>query len=598
MASTSNTLIGGLVSYAITVAGDPIPGAAQVLSVYIETQVNRISTAKIVLSDGRADKGEFKASSSDSFVPGAAVTISAGYDSRNALLFQGIITRQSIRIDGLVGSTLEVECRDAAIKMIVGRKCLTFSQQSDSDVISSIIGTYGLSDSVTPTNTVWPEQVQYYVTDWDFILSRAEINGMIITSLNGKVSVFAPDADTTSVYTGGFGSGLMEFNADLDAITQLSSATATAWDYQNQEVNTGQASNSYAGPGNLSSSTLAKVAGLENYSMQTSAPFQSVDLSNWAKAQLIKSAYSKIQGEAKFMGTNAINPGNYITLQGLGDRFSGNHIVSTVKHDISKGNWTTSVAIGLSPLWFIEEPDVMAPSASGLLPGARGLFNGTVLKIFDDPVNQFRILVKVPLFDANGAGIWARLANFYSTSNAGAFFMPEVGDEVVLGFLNEDPRSPVILGSMYSSSKLSPYKGLTPNEKNSMKAIVSKTGIAIKFDDENKVLTIVTPDNNTLILSDKDKKITLQDNNQNSVILSADGIALKSPKDISINADGKVNITGAQGVTVAASAGDVSITGININETADSQYSAKGAETATINSGMELTLKSAMIMIN
>lgn len=398
MANTSNTPIGGLVSYAITVAGNAIPSTAQVLSVYIETQVNRISTARIVITDGRADKGEFSTSSSAIFVPGASVAISAGYDSKNTLLFKGIITRQSIRIDGLVGSTLEVECRDAAIKMIVGRKCLTFSQQSDSDIITSIIGTYGLSASVTATNTVWPEQVQYYVTDWDFILSRAEINGMIVTTLNGNIAVFAPDANTASVYTSGFGSGLIEFNADLDAITQLSSATATAWDYQNQEVNTGQASNSYAGPGNLSSSTLAKVVGLENYQLQTSAPFQSTDLTNWAKAQLAKSAYSKIQGEAKFMGTNAINPGNYITLQGLGDRFSGDHIVSTVRHDISKGNWTTRASIGLSPMWFIEEPDVMAPSASGLLPGARGLFNGTVVKIFDDPLNQFRILVNVPLF--------------------------------------------------------------------------------------------------------------------------------------------------------------------------------------------------------
>ncbi|MCW3071451.1 MAG: vgrG, partial [Bacteroidetes bacterium] len=287
-----------------------------------------------------------------------------------------------------------------------------------------------------------------------------------------------------------------------------------------------------------------------------------------------------------------------ITLSGLGDRFNGDHLVSGVVHDLSDGNWTTEVTVGLSPVWFTEEPDVMSPPASGLLPGARGLFNGTVKKMFEDPDSQYRILVNVPLFDPAGAGLWARLSNFYSTSGAGAFFMPEVGDEVVLGFLNEDPRYPVILGSMYSSSTLIPFAGLDPNEKNTQKAIVSKSGMILKFDDDLIEFSITTPASNTIIISDHDKKITISDQNNNTIVMSENGIAISSPKDISIAADGKLSLTGTQGVTIGASGGDVATSGINIKETADSQYSAEGGEIAKINSGMELTLKSAMIMIN
>ena len=72
---------------------------------------------------------------------------------------------------------------------------------------------------------------------------------------------------------------------------------------------------------------------------------------------------------------------------------------------MSQGNWISEVSLGLSPFWFTEQPDVMSPPASGLLPGARGLFNGTVKKMFDDPDSQYRILVDIPLFDTNGAGI-------------------------------------------------------------------------------------------------------------------------------------------------------------------------------------------------
>ena len=60
--------------------------------------------------------------------------------------------------------------------------------KKDSDIISSIIGNYsGLTSDVSATTTVWPEQVQYYVTDWDYILTLAETNGLIITTINGNI---------------------------------------------------------------------------------------------------------------------------------------------------------------------------------------------------------------------------------------------------------------------------------------------------------------------------------------------------------------------------------------------------------------------------
>lgn len=597
--ATNNNNIGDIASFVVKVGGNAIPDPLSILSVKIEKKINRISSATIVVVDGQADTGKFDASSSSTFLPGSDVTIEAGYDNKNEVIFKGIITRQSIRIDQIVGSALEVECRDASIKMVVGRKSLTFSQKKDSDIISSILGTYSdLTSEVTSTTTTWPEQIQYYVTDWDFILARAEANGLIVTTLNGKVSVVKPDASTQSVFTVGYGNGLLEFNADLNALSQFSAVKASTWDYKTQTVSSGQAQNNLAGPGNLSSKKLSEVVGLSDFQLQTSAPLESADLTNWSKAQLIKSEYSKIQGEAKFLGTSAVDPAKYITLKGLGDRFNGDHLISGVVHDLSEGNWITEVTIGLSLAWFTEEPDLMAPPAAGLLPGARGLFNGTVKKIYDDPDSQFRILVNVPLFDQNGEGIWARLSNFYSTNGAGVFFLPEVGDEVILGFLNEDPRYPIILGSVYSSSKLKPYKDCTPNQKNSIKAIVSKSLITVEFDDDQKIFTIATPGNNSVMLSDKDTKIVIKDKTGNTVTMSDSGIDLKSPKNISINADQNVTISGAKGVKIQASGGDVEVSGINIKETADSQYSAEGSQIAKINSGAELTLKSAMIMIN
>ncbi|GAB2808469.1 type VI secretion system tip protein VgrG [Ferruginibacter profundus] len=589
---------GGVATFIVKVDQSPISDTISVYAIQVEKMVNRVARAKIVILDGDPATGKFEASSSATFLPGAKISIEAGYDNKNKVIFSGIITGQSLRVDMNVRSMLEVECRDEAIKMIVDRKSLTYSKKKDSEIISSIISTYaGLSASVSDTGTVWPEQVQYYVTDWDYILSLAEANGLIVTTLNGKVSVTKPDADTSPVLLVNYGSELMEFNADLNAINQLGSVKASTWDFKNQQIISGQATTSVTGPGNLSTKKLSVALGLPDYPLQSTAPIGSGDLTTWSKAQLVKSEYSKITGEAKFQGTALVEPAKYITLGGLGTRFNGDYLVSGVIQNIADGNWLTDVTLGLSPNWFTQQADVMSPPASGLLPGARGLFNGTVKKMFGDPDAEYRILVDVPMFDTNGEGIWARLSNFYSTNGAGAFFLPELGDEVILGFLNEDPRYPVILGSMYSSPKQKPFKGLEPAEKNPLKAIVSKSGIVVKFDDENKELTIVTPGSNTVILSDKDKKITVKDQNSNSIVMSDSGIVMNSSKDITISAAQKLTLKGNQGVQIEASAGDVQVQGINIKETASAQYTAQGA-TAQVSGSGELTLKGGMIMIN
>lgn len=599
MSTTSEISSGAIATYSIKVNGEIIPDLFNIYSIHVEKNINRIPIAKIVILDGEPNTGTFDVSSSATFLPGATISIEAGYDSKNELIFKGIITSQSIRIDSLVGSALEVECRDPTVKMIVGRKSITYNNKKDSDIITSIIGSYsGLTSEVSTTTTTWPEQVQYYVTDWDYILSLAEANGLIVTTINGKITVKAPDSNTSSVLKVSYGDGLMEFNAKLNSITQLENVTSNSWDFKNQAIINSQATPNEAGAGNLSTKKLSEVIGLSAYQLQTSAPLESTDLNNWSQAQIVKSEYSKIIGEAKFQGTSLIDPGKCMTFDGLGDRFNGDYLISGVIHELSEGNWLSTVNLGLSPNWFTEEPDVMAPPASGLLPGARGLLNGTVKQLFGDPDSQYRILVDVPVFNTNGAGIWARLSNFYSTNGAGAFFLPEVGDEVILGFLNEDPRFPVILGSLYSNSKIKPFTGLEPNEKNSIKAIVSKSGISIEFDDENKIWTVATPNKNTIIISDKDKQITIKDENQNSIVMSSSGIDMSSPKSINISAQEKVTIKGSQGIEIESNGGDVETKGINIKETATMQYTANGGTIAQVSAGMELTLKGAMVMIN
>lgn len=599
MAARKDIESGGLATLSVKVNGSLIPDESRVYSIKVEYAINKISAAKIVILDGDASTGKFEASSSDTFLPGNDISIEAGYDTKNKLIFKGIITEQTIRIDDIIGSALIVTCKDEAIKTTVGRKSKTFIETSDSDILTSILETYsGINSNITATNFIWPQQVQYDTTDWDFMVSRAEANGFIVTTINGKISIQKPDADTTSVLNIEYGNNLFEFHANLNAIIQLKNVKSSSWDYANQELIQKETVNTHSGPGNLSSNTLSEVVGLSAFDLQSPAPIKNDELENWNQAQLVKSNYSKIQGEVKCQGTSLVQIGKYITLKRLGDRFNGDHFVSRVVHNISDGNWMTECAIGLSEESFTKQNKTKVNPPSGLLSGVNGLFTATVKNIDEDPENQYRVLVDIPLFNASGDGLWARHSSFYASNNAGAFFMPEIGDEVVVGFLNEDPRFPIILGSLYSNPNLKPSEGLNPKKNNSTKAIVSKSGIAISFDDENQIFTITTPDKNTIVFSDADKQITIQDQNSNTITMSKTGIALKSPKSISIDSEEKVSIIGAQGISLKAQGGDVNVEGVNIQHNANVEFSAEGSASASVESSGSLTLKGAMVMIN
>lgn len=588
---------GGVISYEIMVNGSAIPGDYQVFKVSCDFALNTIPKALITLLDGNPSSENFAISTSASFVPGSEISIKAGYNGVTSLIFSGVVSKQVIRVDNQHGPVLDVECRNKAIKLALGRKSQAWTKTKDSDALSALISAAGLSADVSATTVVHEELVQYYASDWDFLVMRAEMNSQVVNVSNAKLSVMSPVSQTQSALTITYGDDVYAFHAELNAVTQLNQVKASSWDYANQQLLSESAANDLPGPGNLSSKKLAGVINLAEFELQTSAAVASGQLSAWAKAQMLKSELSKIRGMVRVQGRSQITPGMYLTLDGFGTRFDGVHLVSAVHHELEHGNWMCEYRFGMPFEWFVETHAVQAAPAAGLLPGIAGIFNATVKQIDNDPDNEYRILVEVALFNDKQQGLWARLTNFYSTNGQGAFFLPEVGDEVILGFLNQDPRYPVILGSVYSQ-KNKPYSEFVPNAENSMKGIVSKKELRILFNDKDQILSIVTPNNNTMVFDDKNGTIKIEDQNSNSMLMSSSGIAIKSPKSISIEAQQTVTIKGNTGVTVQSSAGDVSTSAINIKENANMEFAAQGSTTASVKGGMQLTLQAAMVMIN
>jgi len=586
----------GVVKLTITSDGSPLADSVKIVSVEINKTINKISIARIVVLDGDMPDDAFPVSDADSFKPGAEIKISAGYDQTDESIFEGVVIRHGIKISGANYARLVIECRDKAVGMTIGRKNANYVDQKDSDIITKLIGNCsGLTADVGSTDTQYKELVQYYCTDWDFMIARAEVNGLLAIVDAGTVTVKAPQTSAAATLTVTYGVDLMEFHADIDARTQLTSVKGTTWDMATQAVQEQEASpQTLNTQGNLDSATLAKVIGLDAYRLQTPVTMESGALKAWADGQQLKAGLARIRGRMKFQGSAKAKPGALIELKGVGARFSGNVFVSAVNHEIENGNWITEVEFGMPHNWFAEQPDVVAPAAAGWTPGIEGLQIGVVKKLDADPDGQYKIQVSVPVLQAETDGVWARLASFYGSDGIGAFFIPEIGDEVILGYFNNDPSYPVILGSLYSSKHKPPYE-LTAD--NFTKAIVTKSKLKIIFDDDKKIITVITPANNQIVISDDAKSILLQDQNQNKVELKPDGIYIDSAKDIVMSAKGKVTVT-AVGNIESTSNADIKSQGLNINNNANVGFVAKGAASAELSASGQTTVKGAMVMIN
>ena len=594
MTNTSKPIKTDLVTYEVKSNGKPIDPAWQVNAIRVERAINQIAHCEIEILDGSAAHEDFLASDSEAFVPGTQIDVLAGYENDNKLLFRGIVTNQNIRVSWETGSVLVVTIKDEAIRMTVGRQNACFVKKKDSEVMSQLINNHGLSSDITATTHQLPEIIQYYATDWDFMVARADVNGMVVMTVDGKVSVKRPEDVSRASYEVTYGKDLLKFDGELHAVNQYKTVQSATWDYSRQQVTTHEASVANTAQGNLSSSQLAENIGLSRYDLQTPSSLSREELTSWSKAMATKSEYAKITGSASFQGSSHVAIGSLLELKEVGKRFAGKGFVSGVAHVIVNGSWVTTAHLGLTTEWFTAKVKTEAPMASGMLPGVQGLQVGKVKQIHDDPADEYRVLIELPLITHETNEVWARLSGLYASKGAGAFFFPEPGDEVIVGFLNDDPGSAIVLGALYSKSRPSPVR---PDESNSVKSIVTREQMKVTFDEKKREIVITTPASNQIVFSDEEKGIQLKDQNDNVITTSAAGIDLKSHGSISLQSGKSVDIKGAMGVTLQSAVGKVELAGLAIQCKADQEFAATGAF-SSVSAQAKLDLEGQLINMN
>jgi uncharacterized protein involved in type VI secretion and phage assembly len=168
-----------------------------------------------------------------------------------------------------------------------------------------------------------------------------------------------------------------------------------------------------------------------------------------------------------------------------------------------------------------------------------------------DPDNLSRVQVRLLSFDGVGeqdCPIWARVAVPFAGDNRGAFMLPDVGDEVLINFINGDPRLPVIVGGLWNGSAKAPETLGGSGDRVDRWTIVGKAGTRIAIVEENQgeaKISLTTPNGVSLVLTDSGGGKVEFKVAGNTITFDSQGVSIQSPSKIKTQST-QVEVTSGQ----------------------------------------------------
>ena len=238
---------------------------------------------------------------------------------------------------------------------------------------------------------------------------------------------------------------------------------------------------------------------------------------------------------------------------------------------------------------------------------------GTVKEIYDDKFPG-KIKVEISMTDTSkNVTEWIRVAAPYGGINKGMYFLPDIGDEVVIAFERGYLEKPIVIGVLWNDTNVIPVVADSINEKNNIKKIKTRGGHEIIFDDTEKKekINIITPKKSEICIDDENTIITITakgDNGDNIIKLDSKSgeITISGKKKIILeaNSDTKITMDGDSG-SIEMKCNDMSIEankavrikGQNISMEGV-QASIKASATLSMKSDGNAEIKGLMVKIN
>ncbi|MDE9497075.1 phage baseplate assembly protein V [Xenorhabdus bovienii] len=459
---------------------------------------------------------------------------------RKWVLFNGLITRKTLKIKNKqLLLTLVVKHRLQL--MVDTQHSQLFKASSEKAILNTLLNQAGIKarfERIAALDQKHEQMVQFRCSDWHFLLCRLAATGVWLLPTIEGVQLVQPDAlKSNHVYTlksrGDEKKDIVVKDAcwQFDNHLNPASLEVSGWDISKQQVLSGGRHGSVAvGKAALSPDRLASL-NKESWDIRYSSPLTTQESGYLAQGLLLNQRISGVTGEFLLKGDGRYQLGDNIQLTGFGSQLDGTASITAVRHRFNRRiGWETTVNIGLQQEYL------------PVLPDAPELHIATVAKYQQDSAALNRIPIILPVLNRPNEFLWARLGKPYASHESGFCFYPEPGDEVIVGFFENDPRYPVILGAMHNPKNKAP---LEPSQENQEKVLVVKKGEnqqQLFINGKEKIIQINAGENQITLQQDKDIALTTK----KELTLKAQTMNATMEKSVAISGKNSVEIKGAK----------------------------------------------------
>lgn len=447
--------------------------------------LNQIAQARIVLSGRETDVYSLLKSGQ----PGNPAEILFITGEAEFIVFSGEVVEQELCISKGI-SRLTLHLRHTLHRLRQTLRSQVFRNKSDLDIIKKILSDHQITLSSPHGLTLeYPQMVQYQCSDWQFLQYRLHANSVWLVTREDKVTLIDAKLPAGSVGA----SHVIERTENVDkpgivgtkwqqrAPRFNNDVKASHWDIDQQKMTPGRRAKKFnlgsvgldAGDLKASKTSVAELNyGLALEEGEAEACINSFEL----ERQL-----SAIQARFVLWGGQHYQTGESLQVKGFDKVLDGQGVISEVCHRVTPDKWETELVVG-------QEAPEYTKFVRALTPAVRGVHIGIVAAHQSDDKKWFRLQIKIPSFNSKDETLWARIALPYASDDGSVGFYPNPGDEVIVAFLEDDPRYPVVLGSVHNPKKKPPKEF---DEKN----INDKKYIVLGNDDKHPRLIFNVKEN-------------------------------------------------------------------------------------------------------
>ena len=527
--------------------------------VILEQKTNAHDTFSIIVPDDALDTYEGFVMESSKKLLGKKISLSYWqYGSENQV-FSGIVTGLKNRKESGYGK-LVITGHSPSILLENGRADRSFEQLSLSQIVKEIGVNYPQEGKIHAeeqelnVRRVLPYTVQSQESDFGFIQRLATRYGEYFY-YNGKELIFGNKAEPVLELSEGRELIELEFELGLRA-QGFSGLTYDAEkgesiQHNAQDVQTEWKENALQ--------AVAVQASKQLFGNAPKSVFSGSEKSQELEEMLLKEKENResliwVRGRSR---DSRLKNGSRAKLTDINGRAMETYRIVEIRHYYNGDEYYNE---------FVGVSDVLHPpyQDSGAFPKSHEQMGRVVENA--DPLGLGRVRVQMMWQEAGSEKTpWIRLLQPHSGSGKGFYFVPEIGEEVLVGFQGGNAEKPYVIGTQYNGKEKSGYA----DKENNIKAVHTRSGTKI-------------------ILNDSEGSILIEDPSGNTYHMDGQGnIKVSAPKNISFTAGQNINISAGQNITTTA--------GMNISASAGMSYNVFAGGTISQNAVMNYTLTAANI---